>query len=160
MELCLNPHLIKKWKKLTKREVKEAKKAGRPFEPSTMLEVKFLKNLIEEFLEVLIATITKHLLLNNSMTIFVFSLEELYLCCYGICQILDSKVMPQRQIDNENQQKTIDAEKDHFNNPCNDQIDDSCVLYCERFMEFLIDLLSQLPTRRYLKFAAFSYFSG
>lgn len=29
------------------------------------------------------------------------------------------------------------------------QVDDSCVLYCERFMEFLIDMLSQLPTRRY-----------
>lgn len=28
-------------------------------------------------------------------------------------------------------------------------VDDACVLYCERFMEFLIDLLSQLPTRRY-----------
>lgn len=29
------------------------------------------------------------------------------------------------------------------------EVDDACVLYCERFMEFLIDLLSQLPTRRY-----------
>ncbi|KAL5542055.1 hypothetical protein UlMin_009765 [Ulmus minor] len=29
------------------------------------------------------------------------------------------------------------------------QVDDACVLYCERFMEFLIDLLSQLPTRSY-----------
>lgn len=28
-------------------------------------------------------------------------------------------------------------------------IDEASVLYCERFMEFLIDLLSQLPTRRY-----------
>lgn len=27
-------------------------------------------------------------------------------------------------------------------------VDDAAVLYCERFMEFLIDLLSQLPTRR------------
>lgn len=31
------------------------------------------------------------------------------------------------------------------------EVDDACLLYCERFMEFLIDLLSQLPTRRYLK---------
>lgn len=30
------------------------------------------------------------------------------------------------------------------------EVDDACVLYCERFMEFLIDLLSQLPTRRYV----------
>lgn len=30
-----------------------------------------------------------------------------------------------------------------------DFVDDACILYCERFMEFLIDLLSQLPTRRY-----------
>ena len=28
-------------------------------------------------------------------------------------------------------------------------VDDSSVLYCERFMEFLIDMLNQLPTRRY-----------
>lgn len=27
--------------------------------------------------------------------------------------------------------------------------DGASILYCERFMEFLIDLLSQLPTRRY-----------
>lgn len=26
---------------------------------------------------------------------------------------------------------------------------ESSVLYCERFMEFLIDMLNQLPTRRY-----------
>ncbi|KAL5565693.1 hypothetical protein UlMin_028857 [Ulmus minor] len=31
------------------------------------------------------------------------------------------------------------------------QVDDACVSYCERFMEFLIDHLSQLPTRRYLR---------
>ncbi|KAI3950990.1 hypothetical protein MKW98_026444 [Papaver atlanticum] len=29
-----------------------------------------------------------------------------------------------------------------------EQVDNGCVLYFERFMEFLIDLLSQLPTRR------------
>lgn len=116
MELCLNPHLIKKWKKLTKREAKEARKAGHPFDPSKLLEVTFLRNLIEEFLE-----------------------------------ILDSKVIPQRQIDNVDQQKELDVEKDHFGDPYVVQIDDSCVLYCERFMEFLIDLLSQLPTRRFLK---------
>ncbi|BBN15051.1 intron-binding protein aquarius [Marchantia polymorpha subsp. ruderalis] len=29
-------------------------------------------------------------------------------------------------------------------------VDEASVLYCERFTEFLIDLLSQLPTRRYL----------
>jgi len=32
----------------------------------------------------------------------------------------------------------------------NMEVDDACILYCERFMEFLIDLLSQLPTRRYV----------
>lgn len=52
MELCLNPHLIKKWKKMTKKEAKEAKKGGQPFDPSKVLEVRFLRNLIEEFLEV------------------------------------------------------------------------------------------------------------
>ncbi|XP_010916892.1 uncharacterized protein [Elaeis guineensis] len=106
MELCLNPHLIKKWKKMTKKEAKEAKKGGQAFDPSKMVEVTFLRNLIEEFLE-----------------------------------ILDSKVIQQKH----------DDEETHFNDSYNVQVDDSCVLYCERFMEFLIDLLSQLPTRRFLK---------
>ncbi|XP_008795569.2 RNA helicase aquarius [Phoenix dactylifera] len=106
MELCLNPHLIKKWKKMIKKEAKEAKKGRQAFDPSKMVEVTFLRNLIEEFLE-----------------------------------ILDSKVIQQKH----------DDEETHFNDSYNVQIDDSCVLYCERFMEFLIDLLSQLPTRRFLK---------
>ena len=53
MELCLNQELIKKWKRMIKREAKEATKQGELFDPSTKLEVKFLRNLIEEFLEVL-----------------------------------------------------------------------------------------------------------
>ena len=52
MELCLNPELIKKWTKIKRREAKEAKKADQPNDPSEMLENKFLRNLIEEFLEV------------------------------------------------------------------------------------------------------------
>ena len=56
MELCLNPDLIKKWKRIIKREAKEATKQGERelFDPSTKPEVKFLRNLIEEFLEVLL----------------------------------------------------------------------------------------------------------
>ena len=38
---------------MIKREAKEATKGGELFDPSTKLEVKFLRNLIEEFLEVL-----------------------------------------------------------------------------------------------------------
>lgn len=108
MELCLNTDLIKKWKRMMKREVKDAAKTGELFDPSTKIEVKFLRNLIEEFLEV-----------------------------------LDSKVFPQQQGFNE-----VDEVVD-VNGWA--QVDDACVLYCERFMEFLIDLLSQLPTRRYLR---------
>nr|POE51333.1 intron-binding protein aquarius [Quercus suber] len=108
MELCLNQELIKKWKRMIKREAKEATKRGELFDPSTKLEVKFLRNLIEEFLEV-----------------------------------LDSTVFSQEQHVNEDN-KVIDAYGLK-------QVDDACVLYCERFMEFLIDLLSQLPTRRYLR---------
>lgn len=51
MELCLNPDLIKKWKRIAKK-AKEAKKRGESFDMSIMLEVKFLRNFIEEFLEV------------------------------------------------------------------------------------------------------------
>jgi intron-binding protein aquarius len=49
MELCFNPELIKKWTKIKRRE---AKKSEQPTNPSEMLENKFLRNLIEEFLEV------------------------------------------------------------------------------------------------------------
>lgn len=47
----MNPDLIKKWKKIAKR-AKEAAKRGEPFDPSNILEAKFLRNLIEEFLQV------------------------------------------------------------------------------------------------------------
>ncbi|KAH0981776.1 hypothetical protein GBA52_008953 [Prunus armeniaca] len=98
MELCFNPDLIKKWKKMIRKEAKEAAKRGEPFDPSTTLEVQFLRNLIEEFLEI------------------VVSMKMINLMLIGL-----------------------------------EHVDDACVLYCERFMEFLIDLLSQLPTRRYLR---------
>ncbi|KAF6168355.1 hypothetical protein GIB67_018195 [Kingdonia uniflora] len=107
MELSLNPDLIKKWKKINEKEVKKASKRGERFDPSSMLEVKFLRNLVEEFLG-----------------------------------ILDSEVFSTNQSDQEN--GMID---DAFGL----QIDAACLLYCERFMEFLIDLLSQLPTRRFLR---------
>lgn len=109
MELCLNPDLIKKWKRIIKREAKEATKQGERelFDPSTKPEVKFLRNLIEEFLEVLDSTI--------------YSQEQ----CINEDGIIDANGLK--------------------------KVDDACVLYCERFMEFLIDLLSQLPTRRYLR---------
>ncbi|KAK8946189.1 hypothetical protein KSP40_PGU019610 [Platanthera guangdongensis] len=107
MELCLNPQLTKKWRKMIRKEAKEAKKLGKSFCPSKRLEVTFLRDLIEEFLE-----------------------------------ILDSKVIPVKQ--------TVDNGS-HFVDSYDERVDDSCVLYCERFMEFLIDLLSQLPTRRFLK---------
>ncbi|MCL7038418.1 hypothetical protein MKW94_005183, partial [Papaver nudicaule] len=93
MEMCQNPSLSKKWHKMIKKESKVAEKRGETFDLLSKLEVRFVKNLIEEFLE-----------------------------------ILDSQV---------------------FNE--DGQLDKGCVLYCERFMEFLIDLLSQLPTRRFLR---------
>lgn len=52
MELCLNPELIKKWTTIKRKEAKEAKKAGQTCDASEMLENRFLRNLIEEFLEV------------------------------------------------------------------------------------------------------------
>lgn len=39
---------------MTKREAKEATKQGELFNPTTKLEVKFLRKFIEEFLEVLL----------------------------------------------------------------------------------------------------------
>ena len=52
MELCLNTDIIKKWKRMIKREAKEFIKRGEVYDPLSTLEVKFLRNLIEEFLEV------------------------------------------------------------------------------------------------------------
>lgn len=52
MELCLNPDLIKKWKKMTKAEAKKAKKRGEDYDPSNSLEATFLRNLMVEFLVV------------------------------------------------------------------------------------------------------------
>lgn len=55
--------------------------------------------------------------------------------------MLDSKVSPLKQQNDED---------DNVVNVNEYEVDDAAVLYCERFMEFLIDLLSQLPTRRYI----------
>ncbi|KAL9235786.1 hypothetical protein vseg_010522 [Gypsophila vaccaria] len=106
MELCLNPNLIKKWKKMTKSEAKKAKKRGEKYDPLSSVEATFLKNLFVEFLEV-----------------------------------LNSKVFPNSQHD----------DSENITDDNYEKVDDACILYCERFMEFLIDLLSQLPTRRYLR---------
>lgn len=52
MELCVNPDLIKKWKKMTKAEAKKAKKRGENYDPSNSLEATFLRNFVMEFLAV------------------------------------------------------------------------------------------------------------
>ncbi|GMH30504.1 hypothetical protein Nepgr_032347 [Nepenthes gracilis] len=107
MELCLNPDLLKKWKRMIKREAKDSKKQGENnFDGTNMMEARFLRNLIVEFLEVLDSEVFTCRLHNGA--------EELV-------------------------------------NTNSFEVDDACVLYCERFMEFLIDLLSQLPTRRYIR---------
>ncbi|ESW25025.1 hypothetical protein PHAVU_003G001700 [Phaseolus vulgaris] len=106
MELCLNPGLSKKWKRMIKKE--PVKGGGSHLDPSTTVEVMFVRNLIEEFLE-----------------------------------ILDSQVLPQKQF--------CGGDDEIFDGTGLGLVNDACVLYCERFMEFLIDLLSQLPTRRYLR---------
>lgn len=54
--------------------------------------------------------------------------------------MLDSHVFHHNQLDDEDGPVSIED---------TGEADEASVLYCERFMEFLIDLLSQLPTRRY-----------
>ncbi|KAI3884953.1 hypothetical protein MKX03_015786, partial [Papaver bracteatum] len=90
---------------MIKKQSKEVEKQGEDFDPSRRFEVRFVKNLIEEFLE-----------------------------------ILDSQVFSLKQSDCEDKQLGG-----------SEQVNNGCVLYCKRFMEFLIDLLSQLPTRRFLR---------
>ncbi|CAI0461792.1 unnamed protein product [Linum tenue] len=106
MELSINPALVKKWKKMIKGDAKEAKAQGETFNPSNSVEAKFLRDLIEEFLDV-----------------------------------LDFKGVPAKNT----------VTEDDVLHIVHQQVDDAVVLYSERFMEFLIDLLSQLPTRRYLR---------
>ncbi|CAL1394512.1 unnamed protein product [Linum trigynum] len=106
MELSINPALVKKWKKMIKGDAKEAKAQGETFNPSNSVEAKFLRDLIEEFLDV-----------------------------------LDFKGFPAKNT----------VTEDDVLHIAHQQVDDAVVLYSERFMEFLIDLLSQLPTRRYLR---------
>lgn len=52
LELCFNKQLIDKWKRLVKKQLREARKEGKDFDVSKILEVNFLKKLVEEFLEV------------------------------------------------------------------------------------------------------------
>ena len=59
MELCLNRDIIKKWRRITKK-AKEAAKRGELFDSSTMLEVTFVRSLIQEFLEVLSTIVVEY----------------------------------------------------------------------------------------------------
>lgn len=52
MELCLQPDLIKKWKRLSKKWAAEAMSKGVQFDPSSSPEANFVRGLIEEFVEV------------------------------------------------------------------------------------------------------------
>ena len=69
-------------------------------------------------------------------TISFLSRINLTLVTEILLQILDSKVMAQKD------------DQENLNSFTFEHVDEGSVLYCERFMEFLIDLLSQLPTRR------------
>lgn len=60
---------------------------------------------------------------------------------FNVYQVLDHKVFVQKH--------SVNGDDDLVAAYGFEKIDDACVLYCERFMEFLIDLLSQLPTRRF-----------
>lgn len=65
---------------MLKREAKEVAKRGEPFDPSNMLEVKFLRNIIEEFLEVVF-----QLLLITVILFFSAALKDVmttFLCIY------------------------------------------------------------------------------
>lgn len=68
--------------------------------------------------------------------LFVSHIWHFFLDNFAI-QVLDSNVFAHNQCGSD----TLDV--NGF-----EEVDDASVLYCERFMEFLIDLLSQLRTRR------------
>ncbi|KAL5542059.1 hypothetical protein UlMin_009769 [Ulmus minor] len=72
--------------------------------------------------------------------IFIFG-GWFYTFHFGAFGILDSKVFELEH--------TVDGDGALIASNNLGQVDDARVLYCERFMEFLIDLLSQLPTRSY-----------
>lgn len=52
MELCLQPDLIKKWKRSSKKWAAEAKSKGEKFDLSSSPEANFVRGIIEEFVEV------------------------------------------------------------------------------------------------------------
>ncbi|KAL0387871.1 UNVERIFIED_CONTAM: RNA helicase aquarius [Sesamum radiatum] len=103
-----------------------------------MVEAKFLRNIIEEFLDV------------------CFPQTQIFCCIllivgagaskvsfFSVLQVLDSGVFSRKPKNDE------DTDLGYVHG--SEDVDDACVLYCERFMEFLIDLLSQLPTRRLVR---------
>uniref|UniRef100_A0A0D3C3B8 RNA helicase aquarius N-terminal domain-containing protein n=1 Tax=Brassica oleracea var. oleracea TaxID=109376 RepID=A0A0D3C3B8_BRAOL len=53
MELCLQPDLIKKWKRSSKKSAAEAMSKGEQFDPSSSPKANFVRGLIEEFVDVL-----------------------------------------------------------------------------------------------------------
>lgn len=105
MEFAQHPQLLANWKRLLKKEAREAKKAG-VFNVKEKLEVRFLPTLLDEFLDV-----------------------------------LESSVVSEAKDDHDME---VDEE-------ATVTVDPDSQLYCERFAEFLIDLLSQLPTRRFVR---------
>lgn len=105
MEFCQHPQLLDHWRKLLKREAREGKRGG-AINVKEKLEVRFLPNLLEEFLD-----------------------------------ILQSSVRSETDEDH-------DMEGEGESTPA---VDFDSQLFCERFAEFLIDLLSQLPTRRFVR---------
>ncbi|KAI3949344.1 hypothetical protein MKW98_023281 [Papaver atlanticum] len=79
MEMCLDSNLIKKWHKMIKKQSKEAENRGEPFDLLSKLKVRFVKNLIEEFLESKVLALANVGLIRSDLTkkLSVLSPEEL-----------------------------------------------------------------------------------
>ena len=127
MELCLQPDLIKKWKRLSKKWAAEAMSKGEQSDPSSSPEANFVRSLIEEFVEVICL-----FFIRLKWYMFIKCFRTVMENSYILFQVLDHGVFADEGDDTAGLQL----------------VDDSSVLYCERFMEFLIDMLNQLPTRR------------
>lgn len=123
LELHAHPTLAKRWHRLSKKESKAAASNPDHIPVLARPEATFIPSLLSIFLSALDGSTASAVSINES---------------FGSTDA------------------AVDVEKAESTDPNNHDVkhekrDGACVRFCERFVEFLVDLLSQLPTRRFLR---------
>lgn len=123
LELHAHPTLAKRWHRLSKKEAKAAASNPDHVPVQERPEATFIPTLLEMFLTAL-----------DSSTASTMSVNE----SYGST---DAATVVENE---ENADPHVDCARDEKQSKAS-------IGFCERFVEFLVDLLSQLPTRRFLR---------